>query len=73
LFSPEAIAHPDFEPRGAVDFWDLVNRQDWEICELTQLGVRSKSYRNGGMYAPFERHIRAFNDYVLAKLGHDQP
>jgi glycine betaine catabolism A len=73
LFSPEAIAQPDFEPHGAVDFWDMVNRQDWEICELTQLGVRSKSYWNGGIYAPFGRHIRAFNDYVLAKLGRDQP
>jgi Rieske 2Fe-2S family protein len=71
LFTPEAIAQPDFEPEGAVDFWDLVNRQDWEICELTQQGVRSKSYRDGGLYAPLERHIRGFNDYVLAKLGHD--
>jgi glycine betaine catabolism A len=72
LFSPDAVAQPDFEPRGAVDFWDLVNRQDWEICELAQQGVRSKAYRAGGLYAPLERHIRDFNDYVLAKLGHDQ-
>lgn len=71
LFEPSTIAVPGFDPSDAVGMWDLVNRQDWEICEMTQLGVTSRVYREGGCFAPQEYHIRDFNDYVLAKLGHD--
>ena len=28
------IARPDFDPTGAIEFWDLTNRQDWELSEL---------------------------------------
>ena len=70
LFEPRAMAQPDFDPADAVTFWDLVNRQDWEVCEMTQLGMTSRAYRRGGVYAPLEHHIRGFNDYVLAALGH---
>ncbi len=34
LFHPDEIAKPGFSPADAVDFWDLVNRQDWEICSV---------------------------------------
>ena len=71
LFEPSTMARPDFDPQDAVAFWDLVNRQDWDICAITQQGMRSRVYRDGGFYAPLEHHIRAFNDYVLAKLGHE--
>jgi len=69
LFDPAVMAGPDFDPSDAVDFWDLVNRQDWEVCELAQLGSSSLAFRDGGVYAPVERHIRRFNDYVLDHLG----
>ena len=32
------MARPDFDPSDAIDFWDLTNRQDWHVNELTQLG-----------------------------------
>lgn len=70
LFEKETIARSDFDPADAVSMWDTVNRQDWEICQLTQQGVTSRVYRHGGLYAPLERHIREFNDYVLDRLGH---
>ena len=70
LFEPATIAAPGFDAADAVDFWDLVNRQDWDLCESAQLGMRSRAYRQGGVYAPMERHIRSFNDYVLDRLGH---
>jgi len=70
LFDPEAMRRPDFDPSDAVETWDLVNRQDWEACEMTQLGMSSQVYADGGIYAPLEVHIRRFNDYVLDKLGH---
>jgi Rieske 2Fe-2S family protein len=72
LFEPDTMQRPDFDPSDAVDFWNLVNRQDWDICEITQQGVTSKLYRDGGIYAPFEVHIRAHNDWVLEHLGHTQ-
>jgi Rieske 2Fe-2S family protein len=68
LFHPEAMAAPDFDPTDAVEIFDIVNRQDWEVCELTQLGMTSRAYRSGGVYVPTERHIRTLCDFILEKL-----
>lgn len=70
LFDPDVMARPDFDPSDAVDLLDLVNRQDWVVCELTQKSMASRAYRNGGNYAPDEHHLRGFVEYVLEKLGH---
>jgi Rieske 2Fe-2S family protein len=62
LFDPAAITAPGFDPSDAVDFWDLTNRQDWRINELTQLGTQSRAYTPGpyanaeGLLAAFDRH-----------------
>ncbi len=69
LFDPDVMARPDFDPSDAVDLLDLVNRQDWVVCELTQKSMASRVYRNGGNYAPDEHHIRGFVEYILEKLG----
>ena len=69
LFDPQVMAWADFDPMDAVEIFDIVNRQDWEVCELTQLGMGSKAYRSGGVYVPEERHIRAFADFVLERVG----
>lgn len=68
LFDTDVMAQPDFDPSDAVGVLDLVNRQDWEVCELAQQGVTSRAYIHGGNYAPDEHHIREFVDYVLEKL-----
>jgi glycine betaine catabolism A len=68
LFDPAVIAHPDFDPMDAVEIFDIVNRQDWEVCELTQLSMTSKAFRSGGVYVPAERHIRAFADFIEETL-----
>ena len=68
LFDPQVMARADFDPMDAVEIFDIVNRQDWEVCELTQLGMGSKAYRSGGVYVPEERHIRAFADFVLERV-----
>ncbi len=44
LFHPDSFAQPDFDPNDAVNFWDMTNRQDWHICELSQQGVSSRVY-----------------------------
>src|SRR5262249_40461146 len=68
LFHPSALAAPDFDPSDTVAIFDLVNRQDWEVCEQVQLSMTSRAYRSGGVYVPTERHIRAFCDFILEKL-----
>jgi glycine betaine catabolism A len=53
LFHPDAIADPGFDPSDAFDFWDLVNRQDWAICESVQRGMASRGFTQG-WFAPME-------------------
>jgi Rieske 2Fe-2S family protein len=68
LFDPDVMARPDFDPRDAVELFDIVNKQDWEVCEMAQQGMTSKAYRSGGVYVPAEWHIRELADFILAKL-----
>lgn len=68
LFAPEAIAQADFDPSGAVDFWNMTNEQDWHICELSQQGVSSRAYIPGP-YADLESITAAFDRQYLKSLG----
>jgi Rieske 2Fe-2S family protein len=53
LFAPDELTEPGFDPSDAGDLWDLVNRQDWAICESVQRGMSSRAYRQG-WFAPME-------------------
>ncbi len=68
LFDPKTIAQPDFDPTDAVDFWDLTNRQDWHVNELTQLGMRSRAY-SPGPYSDAEGLLSAFERHYLQVMG----
>lgn len=68
LFHPQAIAAPGFDPRPAIEFWDLTNRQDWELCANAQKGVASRAYRPGP-YAEIESQLAAFDREYLAAMG----
>ncbi|MDB5026672.1 MAG: hypothetical protein JWO66_361 [Candidatus Eremiobacteraeota bacterium] len=68
LFDPATIAAPGFDPSDAVDFWDLTNRQDWRISELTQLGIESRAYAPGP-YANGEGLLAAFDRHYLSVMG----
>jgi Rieske 2Fe-2S family protein len=70
LFDPGAIACPDFDPSDAVEFWDMTNQQDWNICEMSQLGMKSRVYRPGPLHAKQEDLPAAFDREVLHALGH---
>jgi Rieske 2Fe-2S family protein len=52
----------------AAGFWDMTNRQDWHVSELTQLGVASRAY-TPGPYAQAEGLLHAFDSYYLERLG----
>jgi Rieske 2Fe-2S family protein len=68
LFDPAAMARSDFDANDAVDFWDVTNRQDWHVNELTQLGVGSRAY-SPGPYANAEGLLRAFDRHYLQSMG----
>jgi Rieske 2Fe-2S family protein len=70
LFHPDEMGKPDFDPSDAVDFWDLVNRQDWAICAKVQDGMRSHAFRYG-YYAPMEDASLDIRRYVASRLGAD--
>jgi glycine betaine catabolism A len=46
-FAPEAVAQPGFDPGYAVEFWDIINRQDWAACESVQRGLSSPHAKPG--------------------------
>ncbi len=64
LFDPAAMAEPGFDASDVVEFWDVTNRQDWHVNELTQLGLSSRAYSPGpysnaeGLLSAFDRHYR---------------
>ncbi|MGG6295331.1 aromatic ring-hydroxylating oxygenase subunit alpha [Leptolyngbya sp. AN02str] len=72
LFAPTAIAQPSFDPSPMVELWDLVNRQDWKLCESMQIGVSSRAYQPG-FYAGQESLLAEIDREVLQALGHLQP
>lgn len=46
-FHPSEFEKPDFNPNDAAEFWDQVNREDWHVSELSQLGISSRAYSPG--------------------------
>lgn len=68
LFNPEAFEKPNFNPDDGVKFWDITNRQDWHICELSQKGISSRSYESGP-YSPRESVPAAFDRYYLRVMS----
>jgi glycine betaine catabolism A len=68
LFHPDAFARPDFHPNDATEFWDMTNRQDWHVCELSQQGIASRAYQPGP-YSPRETIPAAWDREYLRALG----
>ena len=68
LFEPHEIAKSDFDPSDATEFWDLVNRQDWAICESVQQGISARVHEYG-YYAPMEDFNLDIRRYVLERIG----
>jgi Rieske 2Fe-2S family protein len=71
-FHPEAIAAPGFDPRPAIEFWDLTNRQDWELVANAQKGVASSGW-TPGPYSELESQLAAFDRHYLRALGAAEP
>lgn len=67
LFHPDEMQKPYFDPLDAVEFWDIVNKQDWEICESVQRGMRSRVF-DSGYYGPMEDLSLDIRNYVRDRL-----
>ena len=68
LFHPDTLNNPEHNPEDGIQFWDMTNRQDWRICEQSQLGVQSRAYRPGP-YSKRESLSVQFDREVLKSLG----
>ncbi len=62
-FHPAEISKPDFIADDVIEFWDTTNREDWNIVELSQLGIQSRAYRPGP-YSRREELLHAFDQVV---------
>jgi glycine betaine catabolism A len=67
FFNPEAFKRSDFDPDDAVKFWDMVNKQDWHVCELSQQGISSRAYEPGP-YSARESIPAAWDEYYLQRM-----
>ena len=71
LFDPHEVAKDTFDPSDAGDLWDLVNRQDWAICESVQRGMSRRAYTHG-WFAPMEDDSLDIRRWLLPRLGRDR-
>jgi Rieske 2Fe-2S family protein len=58
------------EVEGALEFWDLTNRQDYHVVELQQRGTRSRSWR-AGRFSNQEASVHAFDLMVVDRYALD--
>jgi Rieske 2Fe-2S family protein len=63
-FHPDEMARSGFDASDAVAFWDLTNRQDWHVSELTQKGLNSRSF-TPGPYSPREDLLADFDQWII--------
>jgi Rieske 2Fe-2S family protein len=72
FFHPEAagVTAPGyrFNPEDAIEFWDMVNKQDWHVCELSQQGISSRAYEPGP-YSARESIPAAWDEYYLRQMS----
>ena len=66
LFHPDAAraGQAVYNPDDAIEFWDMTNKQDWHVCELSQQGIASRAYQPGP-YSSREKIPAAWDDYYL--------
>jgi Rieske 2Fe-2S family protein len=67
LFAPGNEAEHGFNPADAIEFWDITNRQDWDIVARSQLGISSRRYEPGP-YSPRESIPAAWDRHYLSLM-----
>jgi Rieske 2Fe-2S family protein len=64
-FHPDEMNKFNFQANDAIDFWDLTNREDWGIVELSQAGIRSRAY-TPGPYSRREELLHQLDQNILS-------
>jgi Rieske 2Fe-2S family protein len=72
MFNPANEGDPAFNPSDAIGFWDVTNRQDWNIVAQSQLGISSRKYAPGP-YSPRESIPAAWDREYLRMMGRSRP
>jgi glycine betaine catabolism A len=70
MFAPANEGNAAFNPTDAIEFWDITNRQDWAICEQSQLGIQSSRYEPGP-YSPRESMPAAWDREYLRLMSRE--
>ena len=68
MFAAENDGDPKFNPQDAIAFWDVTNRQDWDIVARSQLGIGSRRYEPGP-YSPRESIPAAWDREYLRMMN----
>ena len=68
LFHPDTIRDGAKNIRDAIEFWDVTNRQDWDIVERSQQGIASRRYEPGP-YSSRESIPAAWDREYLRWMG----
>ena len=72
LFHPENTRSAGFNPADAVEFWDVTNRQDWDIVARGQRGISSSRYQPGP-YSARESVPAAWDREYLRQVADNAP
>ena len=68
LFHPNEANQPEARFADVVEFWDLVNKQDWTICSLVQRGISSRVHEYG-CFSPMEDYNLDIRRYVEDRIA----
>ena len=68
MFHPDNEQNSDFNPQDAIGFWDVTNRQDWDIVARSQLGISSRRYAPSP-YSPRESVPAAWDREYLRMMA----
>ena len=66
----EADRLGEIDISGAVEFWDITNREDYHVVEAQQQGTRSRSWV-AGRYSNQEASVHAFDIMVADRYAND--
>ena len=68
LFHPNEANQPEARFADVVEFWDLVNKQDWTICSRVQRGLSSRVHEYG-CFSPMEDYNLDIRRYVEDRIA----
>lgn len=69
LVAGDAEQGRDYDIESLIALWDITNRQDWVLCEMTQKGTLSRHFSPGPNSLEQEPAVEVFRSSYLAMMG----